>query len=112
MRKKTAACHIVEHAWVARIAAWKLHTDRMAVTLGNRIYLWHADRKTFLEDDAWVRHELCHVQQFTQHGFVRFLFLYLLESMRHGYEGNVFERQAREAEHLETHWEDDMFASC
>jgi hypothetical protein len=38
------------------------------------------------------------VEQFRRHGFFKFLFLYLWESLRHGYHDNRFEVEARAAE--------------
>lgn len=98
MEKLLTRCRIVENAWLAGIAARKLGSPRAAVTLGRRIYLWNTDRATFLKDDRWVRHELCHVRQFSQYGFMGFLFRYLVETLRRGYRENRFEREAREAE--------------
>jgi hypothetical protein len=51
-----------------------------------------------IENERWWKHELHHVRQFRQYGFWRFLFLYLIESFRHGYKNNRFEVEAREAE--------------
>jgi len=44
------------------------------------------------------RHEQCHWQQYQRHGRICFLVLYAVESLRHGYRGNRFEIEAREAE--------------
>lgn len=109
---RKAPCRIVENAWIARIAARKLRSAQMAVTLGNRIYLWHTDRETFLGQPEWVRHELCHVRQFRRYGWLRFLGLYLWESLRHGYRENAFEREARAAENEDTDAWREMFAPC
>jgi hypothetical protein len=56
------------------------------------------NRREFLQNEAWVRHEVCHVRQYRQYGFLRFLWLYLLEYWRYGYRQNRFEVAAREAE--------------
>ena len=48
--------------------------------------------RTLLEDDSLVLHELCHVWQL-QHHPVQMPLSYLL----HGYAGNPYEREAREA---------------
>lgn len=45
-----------------------------------------------------MRHELCHVKQYQDHGFFPFLFKYLLESISKGYTNNKFEIEARAAE--------------
>jgi hypothetical protein len=60
--------------------------------------LHRANACTLLRDDAWLRHELKHVEQFRQHGFLRFLFLYAWETVRRGYRANRFEVEARAAE--------------
>ncbi len=94
-------CKIREDSLLARLAARKLRSARIAITLGRNIYLWNTARSEFLADPAWVRHELCHVEQFRRYGFFRFLWLYLRESLRHGYEENKYELEARAAERQE-----------
>jgi hypothetical protein len=91
-------CRIKEHSWLARRAAQKLGADRAAIVWGRTIHLHGVSRQDFLENEAWVRHEVCHVKQYREHGFLRFLWLYLLEYRRCGYHQNRFEVAAREAE--------------
>lgn len=83
---------------MARIAARKLGVNKVAFTLGRTIYLHNTSRECFLRDRKWVQHELQHVAQFQRYGFLRFVGLYLLESLRHGYYQNTFEQEARYAE--------------
>jgi len=97
---------IKEKSFVALIAARVLKETRMAVTLGTTIHLWNARKEDFIKNKRWLRHELVHVQQFRQIGFLKFLFLYLRESLKHGYQGNKFEIEARAKEN-----EDISFAS-
>jgi ABC-type polysaccharide transport system permease subunit len=89
---------IKEKSLVARFAAYLLHEDRMAVVIGKTIYLWNTSRHDFLKNKKWFHHELMHIQQFKQYGFIKFLFLYLLESLKNGYYSNRFEIEAREKE--------------
>lgn len=89
---------IRESSWVARLAAWKLGVSSVAITIGRTIHLHRAGASELLNNDAWLRHELKHVEQFRHHGFLPFVFKYLLESARNGYYQNRFEREAREAE--------------
>lgn len=110
--RKSAPPRILENAWIARLAARRLHSGQMAVTLGATIYLWRATRKDFLAQPGWVRHELCHVAQFRRYGWLRFLGLYLWESMLHGYRENAFEREARQAEVSEGVPGPEVFGSC
>jgi hypothetical protein len=63
--------------------------------LGKTIHLSGVRRESFLRDKGWVAHELCHIRQFQEHGYVRFLWLYLRESMRVGYYNNKYEVEAR-----------------
>lgn len=91
-------CKIHENSLLARMAAYQLSSNRVAITLGNHIHLWNTDRETFLNTTEWVNHELCHVRQFRKYGFLRFLCLYLTESIRKGYYNNKFEKEARAAE--------------
>ncbi|SRR6266487_5294316 len=91
---------IIENSWIARIAANKLNSSTAAIVLGNTIYLYHTSKKDFLQDEKWLKHELCHVDQFRQYGYVNFIFRYLYESIKKGYYKNKFEEAARRAENL------------
>jgi hypothetical protein len=97
---------IKENSWLARIAAKRLKSKQVAMVLGSTIHLYNTSREDFLENKRWLRHELAHVRQYAEHGFVRFLFLYLLESMRSGYRNNRFEVEARQQEASERMPED------
>lgn len=91
---------IVEQSWIARIAAWKLSAARVAIVLGSRIYLCNVTKAEFLQNEAWLRHELCHVAQFKRYGFLPFIARYLWQSLRHGYYKNKYEVEARAAEEI------------
>ena len=80
------------------MAAWKLSSGHMAITIGRTIHLHNTTRAEFLANKRWVKHELCHVEQDRRHGFLKFLCMYLWESMRKGYRKNKYEVEAREAE--------------
>ena len=95
---KETVYHIKENSWVAKIAAKKLHSNAVAIVLGKTIYLHNTTREDFLKDERWVKHEICHVQQFQQYGFFMFIIKYLYESIKVGYYNNKFEIEAREAE--------------
>lgn len=88
---------IVENSLFARLARLVLKTDNVAMVLGKSIYLSGVKREVFLKNQGWVAHELCHIRQFQQYGFFRFLWLYLIESIKVGYYNNKFEVEAREA---------------
>lgn len=87
-----------EKSWVARLAAWKLNVDAVAIVIGHTIHLHQTTKTELLNNDRWVKHELCHVRQFEQYGFVNFLLHYVWESILHGYYNNKFEIEARLAE--------------
>ncbi|SRR6266480_6559996 len=89
---------IKENSFIARIAAWKLHSKRAAIVFGKNIHLHNISSQQFLADKRLMRHELCHVKQYHEHGFLPFLFKYLVESIKHGYFNNRFEKEARAAE--------------
>ncbi|HEY0678031.1 MAG TPA: DUF4157 domain-containing protein [Chitinophagaceae bacterium] len=89
---------IKENSLIARIAAWKLSSARVAIVIGRTIHLHNASKEDLLKNQRWLRHELCHLEQFRRYGFVRFIMLYLWESMRKGYRLNKFEVEARQAE--------------
>ena len=89
---------IKEGSVIGRLAAWKLKSDKVAIVIGKTIHLHNTGRSEFLENKQWLYHELKHVEQFKKHGSFSFLFLYLWESMRHGYRNNKYEIEARAAE--------------
>ena len=89
---------IKENSSIAKIGARILGTDDVAMVIGKTIYLYNIPKALFLEDTNWIKHELRHIRQFREHGFVPFIFKYLWESMRKGYYQNKFEVEARKAE--------------
>lgn len=89
---------IKENSRLAKIAAWKLNVRSVAFVLGHTIHLYNTSREEFLQNKSWLKHELCHVQQFEQHGFLPFIIKYLWESLRKGYYNNKYEEEARAAE--------------
>ncbi len=89
---------IKENSWIAKVAARKLKTDKVAIVIGNTIHLYNTEKNEFLTDKKWVAHELKHVEQYKQDGQVGFIFKYLLESVKKGYYNNRFEVEARENE--------------
>jgi len=89
---------IKENSFIAKIAAAKLKSGRVAIVLGSTIHLWNTPKEAFLADKKWLMHELKHVHQYKKYGYLNFMFLYLVESIRHGYHNNRFEKEARESE--------------
>lgn len=89
---------IKENSWIAKFAARKLRSENAAIVIGRTIHLHNVSKDRFLENKRWVKHELCHVRQFEQHGYVPFIFKYLWESMHKGYYHNKYEAEARNAE--------------
>jgi hypothetical protein len=91
---------IKENSWLAKIAAKKLKADSVAMVLGKTIHLHNTTKAKFLNDERWLKHELCHIKQFAAHGYFLFVVKYLWESLRKGYYNNRFEVEARKAEEL------------
>lgn len=89
---------IKENSFIARIAAGKLKANRVAIVIGNTIHLHNTSRENFMKDVQWVRHEIIHVLQFRTHGFISFIFKYLVESVKKGYYNNKYEAEARAGE--------------
>ena len=87
-----------ENAWQAKLAAKKLGHTSAAIVLGRTIYLTSVERADFMSNRPWVRHEITHVKQYEEYGFLKFIVLYLIESMRKGYINNRFEVEARKME--------------
>ncbi|MEO6406429.1 MAG: DUF4157 domain-containing protein [Ferruginibacter sp.] len=94
------AFSIKENSFIARLAAMKLKNDRVAIVIGKTVHLHNCNAEEFLQNERWVKHECCHIKQFKQHGFIPFIYKYLLESIKHGYYKNKFEAEAREAEDI------------
>lgn len=90
--------HFKENSWIAKLAAKKLQTKNVAIVIGNTIHLYNVTKQKFLSDEKWVKHEVCHLQQFKKHGKFIFIFKYLWESFLHGYYNNKYEAEARRAE--------------
>jgi len=89
---------IKENSWIAKLAAKKLRTENVAIVIGKTIHLHHVPKDVFLNDKKWVKHEMCHINQFKKHGYFTFIIKYLLESIKHGYYQNKYEVEARQAE--------------
>ncbi len=89
---------IKENSWIAKFAAKKLRSDKVAIVIGKTIHLHNTSKKQFLLNEKWVKHELCHVKQFQQNGYLLFIIKYLWQSIRHGYQNNKYEVEARKAE--------------
>lgn len=68
------------------------------MVLGNCIHLHNTSKEEFLQDKKWLKHELCHVEQFKKYGFIGFIMRYLWESLKKGYYNNKYEVEARDAE--------------
>jgi len=88
---------IKEQSFIARLAAWKLNSGKVAIVMGKTIHLHNTSKQEFLQNKSWFYHELKHVQQFQQYGFLPFIVLYLWESILHGYTNNKYEIEARAA---------------
>lgn len=89
---------IKENSFLAKLAALKLRAGQVAIVFGSTIHLHNTSKEEFLSHPAWVRHELKHIEQYKRYGFVRFLFMYVIESIKTGYYQNRFEVEARAAE--------------
>ncbi len=89
-----------ENSWIAAIAARKLKCDKVAIVIGDKVHLHNTTKISFLNDERWLKHELCHLRQFRENGFLLFIIKYVWESLLHGYYKNKYEVEAREAESL------------
>ncbi len=91
---------VKENSFLAKIATKKLRSTNVAMVLGKTIHLYGVSKTEFLQDEKWVKHELCHIKQFNEHGYFLFVAKYLWESLKKGYYNNKFEVEARAAEIL------------
>lgn len=85
-------------SWVAKLAAYKLKASSVALVIGRTIHLHNASVDSFLNNTPWLLHELKHVEQYEQYGLLKFLWIYLKESLQNGYHANRLEVEARNAE--------------
>jgi len=90
--------NIRENSWIAKLAAKKLQSKNVAIVIGGTIHLYNVTKQQFLQNEKWVKHEVCHLQQFKKHGRFIFILKYLWESIKHGYYNNKYETEARKAE--------------
>ncbi len=90
--------HIKENSWAAAIAAKSIKADSVALVIGKTIHLWKVSKQDFLKNPQWLQHEMVHIRQFERYGFFRFVVMYLIESLKHGYWQNKFEKEARAEE--------------
>ena len=89
---------IKERSLIARLASWKLNSNKIAIVIGKTIHLHNTNRQEFLQNKRWFLHELKHIEQFSHYGFFPFIFLYLWESLHRGYTNNKYEIEARASE--------------
>jgi hypothetical protein len=90
--------YLRENSLLARLAASKLKSARVAMVIRRTIHLWGVSAVDFLKDEQWVCHELEHVSQYKRMGTLVFLWKYTSESIRKGYYNNSLEIAARSAE--------------
>lgn len=79
---------------LAKIACRKMKSSAVAMVLGKTIHLYGVSPSTLLNNIDWLSHELIHVRQYEEYGFIRFVVLYLWEWMKHGYHNNRYEIEA------------------
>lgn len=91
--------HIRENSFWAKLAAKKMKSDQMAMVFGRTIHLYNTGHREFLSNPRWLRHELAHIKQYHELGFLGFLWAYTIESIKKGYYQNRFEVEARAAEY-------------
>ncbi len=75
---------IKENSFIAKIAVKKLRSKNAAIVLGHRIHLHGVGKHTFLPNKKWLRHELKHVEQYEQMGFVVLIITYVWQTLKHG----------------------------
>lgn len=68
------------------------------MVLGKTIHLHNTSIAELQSNRRWLRHELAHIRQYRELGFLRFLCFYVIEAIKKGYYQNRFEVEARAAE--------------
>lgn len=89
---------INENSFLARVSAFVLKKQRIALVINSTIFLHNASAYELISNKRWLLHELRHVEQFQRYGTIRFLLLYLLETLSKGYVNNKYEIEARNSE--------------
>ncbi len=89
---------IKENSLLAKLAAYKLKQQQVAVVIGKTIRLHNTTKLQFLKNEKWVRHEVAHVLQCRQKGTLRFLGSYVLQTFYVGLKDNPYEIEARQKE--------------
>jgi hypothetical protein len=87
---------IVENSIFARLGRVFMKSQMLAMVIGKSIHLSGVSKDEFLNDTKWLKHELIHIQQYKKHGTIKFLVLYIVESIKNGYYNNKFEKEARD----------------
>lgn len=88
--------------WNSLLAKIILPRKFMAITIGRHVFI-KSRPEDFINDqqsDRLLRHESKHVEQYQLYGFFGFLIRYVWYHVRFGYEGNLLEIEAREAEEV------------
>jgi len=89
---------VVGNSTIAKVAGRIVGDEqKYAVTFGKTIFV-SCDKKVFLSERGWARHELTHVDQYKKYGVLEFLKRYLFYSVFHRYDQNPFEKEALYAE--------------
>jgi hypothetical protein len=89
---------IKEQSLVAKLATRFMKWNSAAIVFGNTIHLWNIEKNELLHNRRLLYHEVEHVRQYNRYGFINFILLYLIESIKNGYYKNRFEVEARNAE--------------
>lgn len=90
--------YIKEKSWIAWSAMKITGGRQLAIVFNKTIHLCNTTKPDFLNNRSWLLHELAHVHQYQELGFVNFLLRYLWESAKNGYYNNRFEKRARSME--------------
>ena len=93
--KQKITVHIKENSWFAIAAAKKMKAQHLAIVYNRTIHLFNTPKQLFLNDVAWVCHELQHVKQYQQQGSFIFLIKYIWYWARVGYYNIPYEIEAR-----------------
>ena len=83
---------IQEKSWLAYLAALVLKGQKVAIVVGQTIYLHGTKEEELLTSSSWLRHELMHVEQYHREGLFIFLIKYSWESLCKGYAKNCYEQ--------------------
>jgi hypothetical protein len=95
----TYTVRIKQNSFFAKCASRIMKANNLAIVFRKTVHLHNITAHQFLVDEELMRHELQHVIQYKEQGWLIFVIKYLWFSFKNGYFNNPFEVEARNMEY-------------